>query len=239
MIKFAICDDDIEYIESIVDIIKETFAQLSTFNEECACVLYNSGEDLIKRFIEDGIDVTFLDIECGGMSGFDIAKQMNLKKRDLGIVYITNYSSYISDAFVCRPLGFIRKECIAEDILKPMLNIVDFIKDRRKTIELPNGKKTISVPIDNIMAMKVYKHKITVYYNEVVHYKMEEFSGQMVLYEEFLLNNNFVKISRESLINLKYVKDICEEKLILVNGSEFAISRRRMDEVNKLWRAGR
>ena len=114
MVRFAICDDDAAYMKQIVKIIKDTYESMSDFNEPCECILYNSGEELIKNFIEDKIDIFFLDIECGQDLGFDIAKELQKQKKDLGIVYITNHENYMASAFVCRPLGFICKKAAKE-----------------------------------------------------------------------------------------------------------------------------
>ena len=51
----------------------------------------------------------FLDIEFGEVYGMDVAKIITRMNRNAGIVYITNYEEYAIKAFVCRPLGFIRK----------------------------------------------------------------------------------------------------------------------------------
>lgn len=95
MIRFAICDDGIMYMNSIKEIVSETFDKMKSFDEE-----------------------------CGELSGFEIAKQMTLKKKDLGIVYITNHQHYVTEA-------------------------------------------------------------------------VEEYVGQLSTYEDLLMNNNFIKISRE------------------------------------------
>ncbi|MGN0316898.1 MAG: response regulator [Lachnospira sp.] len=141
MVRFGICDDDIKYIESVESIICESFKQQDIFQEECQCILYSSGKELIERFIQDEIDIFFIDIECGEMSGFDIARQMIQKKRNLGIVYITNHMHYISDAFVCRPLGFICKDNFREDLRIALISIVDFLKETHQILTFYKGRK--------------------------------------------------------------------------------------------------
>ena len=70
MVRFAICDDDAAYMKQIVKIIKDTYESMSDFNEPCECILYNSGEELIKNFIEDKIDIFFLDIVAQAIQAF-------------------------------------------------------------------------------------------------------------------------------------------------------------------------
>lgn len=81
MLRFAICDDDIAYMQSIKQNICDAFDYAKTFDEKCECILYNTGEELIDKFIQDNIDIFFIDIECGAMSGFEIARQLVQKKR--------------------------------------------------------------------------------------------------------------------------------------------------------------
>lgn len=237
MIKIAICDDDVQYINSIKQIIEDTFNRLNPYDEKCECITYESGNKLIEKFVLDEVDIFFLDIECGNMSGFDIARGINNKRSNSGIVYITKHANYVSDAFVCRPLGFIRKEFIEKDIIAPMYNVFDYLKDRYLMIQLQKDRNKISVPIDNIMAMRVFKHKLQVFFSEKLNYLIEEYSGQLAAYEETLLNNSFIKISRESLVNLKYVKNICGDEVVLMNDNRLVISRRRLDETNRMWRS--
>ena len=70
MVRFAVCDDDVTYLRSITQIICDSYEASKTIDEDCECILYNSGEELIDHFIQDEIDIFFLDIECGNMSGF-------------------------------------------------------------------------------------------------------------------------------------------------------------------------
>lgn len=77
----------------------------------------------------DKADIYFLDIEFGEVYGMDVAKIITRMNRNAGIVYITNYEEYAIKAFVCRPLGFIRKKHDAEDIKVTMDKIISYMND--------------------------------------------------------------------------------------------------------------
>ena len=79
---------------------------------------------------------------------FDIAKELLKRKKNLGIsLCYKSPALHIYDAFVCRPLGFIRKGCIEEDIKMPMVNIVDFLKEKKRTIVFEGNKGALKLYI--------------------------------------------------------------------------------------------
>lgn len=238
MLRFAICDDDIAYMQSIRQDICDAFDYAKTFDEKCECILYNTGKELIEKFIQDNIDVFFIDIECGNMSGFEIARQLVQKKKNPGIVYITNHQHYISDAFVCRPLGFICKTNFVEDIRMPMMNIVDYLNENYRTILVQKGRKDIELRMRNIVYVKVYAHKLEILFNGQSNYGREEYTGQLSAYEPQLLGSGFIKITRETLVNRMYIEDIQGDVVTLINKEQLNISRRRVTEVKKIWRNG-
>lgn len=232
MIRFGICDDDREYMNSITGIICDVFEKMNTFNEPGECRLYDSGEALIEKFIEDEIDIFFLDIECGAVSGFDIARGLLRRRRDLGIVYITNYRHYMSKAFVCRPLGFISKSDIEEDIIPVMRSIMEFLEDKKRSITIETSKGLQQLYVRDIMAVEVFNHKLQI----VLEDKMFEQKGQLSRYESQLFECGFIKIARGILVNRKSIDKINGNELQLVNGMKYTISRRRMNEVYQMWR---
>ena len=105
-VRFAICDDDKTYAEKMKALILQTF-QLP---QPVECVIYLNQEQILKYYREDKIDIVFMDIEFGDVIGFQVARRLSMQDSQLTVVYMTNYEHYITEAFVCRPLGFIRKK---------------------------------------------------------------------------------------------------------------------------------
>lgn len=231
MIRFGICDDDIKYIESVESIICESFKQQDIFQEECQCILYSSGKELIERFIQDEIDIFFIDIECGEMSGFDIARQILKRKKNSGIVYITNYQNYVFESYVCRPLGFIRKSFIKSDINISMINIVEYLENKRNIIVFEGVKGNITLYMNDIVAVEVYDHKLKIILND----REVECNGSLAHYEKELEKHGFIKITRSIEVNKRYITGINADRLCLCGRIEYIISRRRVKAVRESW----
>lgn len=91
---------------------------LQTFQlpQPVECVIYLNQEQILKCYREDKIDIVFMDIEFGDTIGFQVARRLSRQDSQLAVVYMTNYEHYITEAFVCRPLGFIRKSHAEDDL---------------------------------------------------------------------------------------------------------------------------
>ena len=231
MIKFAICDDDSKYMNSITKIICRAFNEIKTFDEACECVLYNSGDELIEHFVEDEIDIFFLDIECGEQSGFDIAKKLIKYKKDLGIVYVTNYQHYVSEAFVCRPLGFICKSNIENDIKMPMLNIVEFLQDKKQKIVFQSKKGELELFLCDIIVVEVFSRELQITMTD----KVIKYPGSLSTYEQLLEEAGFIRITRSVLVNKRFITNIDGNTIYLTNKLKYVISRRKVFEVREMW----
>lgn len=229
MIKIAICDDDVQYMKGIAQVIHTAYERKTTLEEDCECILYESGDELIDNFIDDEIDVFFLDIECGIKTGFEIARELQKRKQDLGIVYISNYQHYVSDAFVCRPLGFVRKNFIEEDIKMPMINIIEFLEERKRKIIFEGNKGDLELYVRDIIVVEVFNHELQITLTD----RVIQCKGQLSKYEEILLKYGFIKISRAIMVNKKFITHIKGSRIYLYDKIKYDISRRRVLEVRK------
>lgn len=66
------------------------------------------------------IDVAFLDIELGSVSGIVLAKQLKDIQPDAHIIFVTSYERYAVQAFQMHANGYLMKPVSAEDILREL-----------------------------------------------------------------------------------------------------------------------
>lgn len=223
MVRFGICDDDYEYMEKLVEIIREKYHEMTSSDEECEFRLFAESKDALLGLRTERIDIMFIDIEYGNVSGFDIAKRMVSIRRELGIVYITNHEHYVTEAFVARPLGFIRKQCIERDIRMPMCNIIEYLEDTRVHITIGQGAGKRNIYLRDIVSFEVFDHQIKITrVDDVV-----VFRGQLNKYENVLIKYGLIKISRWVIINKKYIQSIDGDTITMITGDSFVVSRRK------------
>ncbi len=233
MLKVAICDDDLEFLDGVAGKIISAFEKQGY--SDVKCFTYESGNAIRNKYIEDKIDVVFMDIECAGESGFNIAKDLYVLDRNLAIVYMTNHSHYITKAFVCRPLGFVCKDNLEEELKFPILNVKEYLESRKKKIVLYDGKTPIELELAGIKLIEIFGHLMEITHNN----KKIRIYGSLTRYEKDLEENGFIKISRSIIINTKYVKDMNAQEVILCDGENYKISRERAKKAHSIWLASK
>ncbi len=235
MIRIGVCDDDIKYLKNIKKVIADSYKRVSTggTKTDLEFYFYDCGEMLLKEYLKVGIDVVFLDIECGSMNGFDIAKELEKLQRNPGIVYISNYDSYVTKAFVCRPIDFLPKSKINTDIDITMCKILDYIKKERASIVFNNLKtgQIINIRVSNIRGIDVYKHSL----------EISMTTGNITIesplspYEQVLVMEGFIKLRRGCYVNSVYINKILSDRVILDNGEEKFIAKRKKKQIEMAW----
>ncbi len=107
--KIIAADDELLSLERLTEAITEAEpdAEIATFD---------NSKELLAYAKEHTVDVAFLDIEMGMVSGIDVAKQLKVWYPRVNIIFVTAYNKYMADAFKLRVSGYVGKPVRTEDI---------------------------------------------------------------------------------------------------------------------------
>lgn len=223
MLSILICDDDKYFFEILRDYLcKNMYFNKSDF-------LYSGNkEDMLKTYRKVKPDLVFMDIEVGEDIGFDIIRELLKEGYSPQVVYITNYDYYVFDAFVGQPLGFVRKQSLETDLETVLREVNRVLEKKLKVIEITSGTTKYTLKLSEIIAFEIFVHDMTVYYYDdtelTVRYTLKKIENELNKYD-------FIKISRNTLINLNYIKDMSKDMIVMKNGRRFYISSRNVIEV--------
>ena len=81
---------------------------------------FNRPQEAIKYAKENRIDLAFLDIEMGMVSGFDLCRDLLEINPCTKVVYLTAYPEYSLDAWDTDACGFMVKPLIPKDVRKQL-----------------------------------------------------------------------------------------------------------------------
>lgn len=223
MLRIAICDDSIEDLEIVKKMTKNLLNSLSL---EYEIEVYDNGKELLKSLIS--FDLLLLDIEMDQMNGIDIARELRKYNDDSKIIFITNSTNYLqvgytvkADRYLVKPLD--KQEFYYE--LTSVLNnqIMDnkFILDKRIN--------QYKLYLKDIIYIEFYDRKT------IIHKKDEHISTYITLKEwnTLLDKYHFSQTHKAFIVNLKYIKKITTDTIILSNNSTLPISRKFKDVFRK------
>ncbi len=196
-------------------------------------------EEVINQINIYKPDVAFLDINMPGASIFKSITQ--LSKIPL-IVFQTAYSEFGVNAYDINAIDYLLKPISRErfkqslDKITKVMNSSQYLIQKNELVKdvlsVKSGDTIKVIKIDNI-----YKISIKEGFSFIFTEKSEYFSDKSLNYYENYLNNmGFYRISRNDLINIKYITKLHTSTngiytVELFNGEKLNVSRRRIQQL--------
>lgn len=219
-----ICDDD----ESFFVVLKNLLNRYEIF-EGSEFVQCGDEASVISKYRELSPDLIFMDIELGDVLGFEVVKRLLAQGYSPKVIYVTAYSHYVFEAFVGQPLGFVRKNHIEQDLELSLTEVCRINERRLKKITISSGESEYELRLCQIEAFEIFGHKMVIHYSNgnmaTVRYTLNKLERQ-------LAGGSFVRISRNTLVNIEHVERMEREKLTMRGGAVFYVADKRVAEVN-------
>lgn len=209
--KIGICDDIIEYCNSIKSYV-EYYLKMNNITYETFTFL--NGIDLLNS--NETFDIVFLDIELNDMNGLDAAKKILTCNPNTIIIVVTNYRKYLDAAMDLNALRFIDKPITQERIISALQKAVSEINNgsitvHTKTNEIKKIKKT------DIIYVEV-KRKTTTFYTKI---GTIECCEPIIKFKDKLNSSYFAIPHNSYIINLNYVLAYKRTEIKMDHGEPF------------------
>ncbi len=201
----------------------------------------DNGIQAVKQIQEIHPDLIFLDIHLPGQNGFEILEQLDQIPL---VIFTTAYDEYAIRSFEYNALDYLLKP-ISLDRLKKALQKAELIhQNKRKShllsedsqVFVKDGEKCWFVSLKDIHLFESYGNYTRIYFQD---------NKPMILkslnYLEGVLDPKvYFRISRQQIINLKYVEGVDswfngKLKLRLQSGQIVEVSRRQTHKIKELF----
>lgn len=231
-IRIACCDDEKQQLE----LYKTMFTNIEMRQDIKLNVEYFlSVNFMLERFQSEKnpFDLVYLDMDMDEKSGLDLAKEIRQNYHsDCLILFLTNYPKYMQNSFDVRAFQY---------MIKP----VQFDEFERK---FNAARKYLEKDDKNRVVLKIDEDNVVFFTNEIYYIEKEKSSKQFLVYledkcvvakgvlsaiENQLLEQHFMRTHRSYLVNMKHIRRIQKNDLVLSNGNLVPISRRKEKELKQ------
>jgi len=211
MIRVAILEDEQLARESIVQMV-------SKYPELKLVGVFASPREFLKNLRE--FDVAFVDIKLPSESGISIAKKIN----KIGIVFVTAYEEYATQAFEIGAIDYLVKPVKEERFELCVERILQAYS--RPLLKLPvrDGKNVLMLDFEKLFYIEAFGKKCVVMTldgeYEVYHWGISELERR--------LPKNFLRVHKSYICNLNKVKRLIRlpnMEIELENGYVIPVSR--------------
>lgn len=204
VIKVAICDDVPVNAQAIEDLILEYDSSLFEID-----IFYNPSR-LIELLESNTYDLFILDIEFPTLSGIEIARTIRKKNFTCPIIFITSFKEYMEKVFKVNTFDYLLKP-VTKDKLYPALNrAIKYLNLDDSKFTFTFNKVVYSLFFREIIYFEKNKRSV------LIHTPSDTYEA--ILQTRALLskvNDHFVQVHTSFIINVRYVKQISNNTIIV------------------------
>jgi DNA-binding LytR/AlgR family response regulator len=213
--KIAICDTDTALSCKLKHILYE---YSNNYKLDFFVETFNSGEQLLSS--QNNFLLIFIEYTLDGINGLETAKEIYSRNRSTKIIFLTNDTKFIFDAFHINAYCFIKKP-LHENEIKISLNRLFFSTHINYPIQINDGDMTHCVDTDEIIYLEADNKYCR------IHLKDNIITSKKTMARIYaaLPKTYFQKINRAFIVNYKFVNKYNTENVFLKNGEGLHITR--------------
>ena len=229
MFKICICDNDTDFLLNLND----KLSKIANYNNiEINIIKYSSSKQLLFDMDEqkDSIDIYFLGILLGDLTGLDIANELRKFNISSQIIFITSSKDYVFDAFDVMPLHYlIKQELNNKKLEEVFIKAISLVKPNKNNFFYYKvGHNMKCIDKDKIVYFEIKNRIVTMKCNNNT---IEEFYFTMKELVQKIKSDNFVQIHRSFLVNINYIKSIESKNLILYDDTTLPVGEKYIKNV--------
>lgn len=224
MLKILILEDEKKQLDKLTSYLSMYQEENTSF--EYSIESYEKGISFIDNYKRDA-DLIFLDIRLPDMFGIDVARKIREIDDEVMIIFVTNLTQYAVDGYSVNAFDYILKPLQYASFSAKLARALRTLSYRNSkvTINLKNKESGRRISADTVTYIESIGHDI---YFHVGGETIKQW-GTLGKYEAMLKGKGFIRCNASYLVNLKYVKTVKKEEVLI--GNDFIpISRSRRKE---------
>lgn len=185
---------------------------------------YTSGEDFLADFETARFDLVFMDIYMDGMSGVETAVKLRERDKRLLLVFLTSSTDFMPEAFTCHAFEYITKPIDKLRALKVLSDAMQLILPNPKYIELKSGRRSVMVPLSDILAVVSSGHYLDFHLSSGETHRCRMTAPEFL--ERCERDRRFLRANRGVILNIDYIDELENSVCVMKNGMYFPIKVR-------------
>jgi len=227
-LNITICDDENVEVEYLTKLVQD-WADIRKV--DITIKAFSSAEAFLFSYETDkSVDILLLDIQMKQLDGVGLAKQLRASGEQMQIIFITGFPEFIAEGYDVSALHYLMKP-VSEDKLYEVLDkAVELLSKQENIIITETADRQTKLNFKDIMYAEAFAHKTTIYTTT------GDADAKLYISDlEDMLDDTFCRIHRSYIVNIQYINQITKTEVVLDNGTKIPLSRRRYNDVNKMF----
>ena len=231
MLQIAVCDDNIDELSNMVQLIN---LYRASKNFSCEYAIFPNGFELIST-LEKGkrFDIYCLDIIMPGFMGIDVAKEIRGFDKTAPILFLTSSPEFALESYSVKAINYVLKPISKEKLFFTFDEVLEQIKAEKDedAVIVKSNEGIQKILISNLVFAEVIGR------NVLYHLR----SGKVIectepfsyVCDNLLKYMCFIKPHRSYLVNMQYVDTIENHQITLQTLSSVPIAQGKTREIKQ------
>lgn len=232
MIKIAFCDDDMEVLHQMNELLDRYRVER---NEDITYAAFQSPFELLTE-IEKGIrpDILFLDVVMPGQNGMDVAKEIRQYDTNMKIIFLTSSPEFAVESYSVGAYFYQLKPIWEESFFRLMDAVLAECEKKKKNSLILRSKDGITrIDLQQLEYCEVLGRKLLFHLENGAVLEsagsLDDLAGQLMQY------SNFFRPHRSFLVNMEYIQNISSRSIKMVNDAEIPIPHGKCSEIKNAY----
>ena len=232
MIKIAFCDDDMEVLHQMNELLDRYRVE---WNEDITYAAFQSPFELLTE-IEKGIrpDILFLDVVMPGQNGMDVAKEIRQYDTNMKIIFLTSSPEFAVESYSVGAYFYQLKPIWEESFFRLMDSVLAECEKKKKNSLILRSKDGITrIDLQQLEYCEVLGRKLLFHLEDGAVLEsagsLDDLAGQLIQY------SNFFRPHRSFLVNMEYIQNISSRSIKMVNDAEIPIPHGKCSEIKNTY----
>jgi Response regulator of the LytR/AlgR family len=191
---------------------------------------FPSAEELLSAFSPGRVQILFLDIYMGGISGMEAARRVRQDDPACRMIFFTTSRAHAVESYAVRAAYYLMKPVVYEQLCEGMeVACRGLEKDARKITVSSEGVK-IPVLLSNILFLDCCREHPQLHCPRRLLALDDRAADILALLEK---DGRFLCCNRNTVVNLDWVSRMLEQDFLLKNGETVPIRQRGRAAVKK------
>ncbi len=231
MIQIAVCDDNIDELSNMVNLIN---LYRASKNFSCEYAVFHNGFELLS-VLEKGkrFDIYCLDIIMPGFTGIDVAKEIRGFDKTAPILFFTSSPEFALESYSVKAINYVLKPISKEKLFFTFDEMLEQIKEEKEedALVVKSNEGIQKIIISNLVFAEVIGRNVLYHMRSgKVIECTEAFSS---VCDNLLKYGCFIKPHHSYLVNMKYVDVIENHQITLQTLSSIPVAQGKAREIKQ------
>lgn len=220
--RFAVCDDEPLFAYKLEQMANDFFKGRQ---EDITLATFTDPETFLKSGLES-YDAIFLDVLMGSANGMELAQKVRAVNADAVLVFVSAFVEYAPKGFKVNAFRYLLKKDLEQSFPACMRDVLAKLSSQARTFQFRTTEgETKIVRLYGILFFESFSHNVLIHLSGTFYKTYHQLSGL----EAQLPAEDFLRIQRSYIVNMRQVSNIKGCEVLLTNGKTLVCSRQKRE----------